>query len=306
VFDLNMLTEPLVQAPMAGGPSTPELAVAICEAGGLGFLAAGYKQAGAVREEIAIVRAATSRPFGVNIFAPPRGSADRDRLERYARELEPEARRQGVALGHTRRDDDDWERKLELVIEQQVAVVSFTFDCPPVGVIGRLHAADVAAWVTITSRAEAEHAQRAGADALVAQGIEAGGHRASFTDGDGEDGLGLLALLRALATAVSLPLIATGGVADGAALAAVLCAGASAAQIGTALMLTPEAATAPAQRALLSKAMPTRLTRAFSGRLARGMVNRFMEEHDATAPSAYPEVHHLTSPLRAAARARRR
>jgi nitronate monooxygenase len=114
----------------------------------------------------------------------------------------------------------------------------------------------------------------------------------------------LLALLRIVDRAVSPPLIAAGGIADGAAVAAVLCAGASAAQIGTALMLAPEAGTTPAQRALFTEPIPTRLTRAFTGRLARGIVNRFLTEHSDGAPVAYPEIHHLTAPLRAAARGR--
>jgi nitronate monooxygenase len=155
--------------------------------------------------------------------------------------------------------------------------------------------------VTVTSAAEAATAEQAGADALVVQGTEAGGHRGAFVDGDDAAGTGLLALLRLVARTSALPLIATGGVADGAAVAAVLCAGARAAQIGTALMLAPEAGTPEAQRALMTEPISTRLTRAFSGRLARGLTNRFMDEHPE-APLAYPEIHHATSPLRAAAR----
>jgi nitronate monooxygenase len=171
-------------------------------------------------------------------------------------------------------------------------------------VIERLHDADVAAWVTVISAREATQAAAAGADALIVQGTEAGGHRGGFTDDESAAGAGLLALLRLVARATSLPLIAAGGVADGAAVAAVLCAGASAAQIGTALMLAPEANTNPAQRALLTEPQRTELTRAFTGRLARGIVNRFMLEHTGTAPSAYPEIHHVTSALRAQARQR--
>jgi nitronate monooxygenase len=296
---------PIVQAPMAGGPSTPELAIVVCQAGGLGFLAAGYKKADAVREEIQAVRAATDAPFGVNLFVPGAEPADPQALGDYLRELAPEAERQGVELGDPRFDDDGWEPKLELVCAERPAVASFTFGCPAAEVFERLHAADIAAWVTVTNLEEAGVAEAAGADGLVVQGTEAGGHRASFIDdGSDEGGIGLLALLRLTARATPLPLIATGGIADGAALAAVLCAGASAAQIGTALMLTPEAATADAQRALLADRAPTRVTRAFSGRAARGIVNRFLSEHSGTAPIAYPEIHHVTSPLRAAARKR--
>jgi nitronate monooxygenase len=159
-------------------------------------------------------------------------------------------------------------------------------------------------WVTVTRVEEALEAERAGADALVVQGTEAGGHRGGFVDDDDAAGSGLVALLRVIAHEVDLPLVASGGIADGPALAAALCAGAVLGQIGTALMLSPEAGTSPAQRTLLGDPIPTRLTRAFSGRLARGMVNRFLLEHSANAPRAYPEIHHVTSPLRAAARER--
>jgi nitronate monooxygenase len=305
-FDLAQLEEPIVQAPLAGGPSTPQLAIAVCEAGGLGFLAAGYRPPEAVAAEIETVRAATARPFGVNLFVPGDGPADPDSLRSYLVELEPEAARQGAELGSPRYDDDHWEAKLDLVCRQRLPVVSFTFGCPATEVCERLHAVGSSVWVTVTSVAEAVEAQAAGADALVVQGFEAGGHRGGFGDDlsspFSSQGIGLLALLRLVAGAVSLPLIAAGGVADGSALAAVLCAGASAAQLGTALMLAPEAGTAEVHRALLSQPVPTGLTRAFTGRLARGLVNRFMVEHSRNAPVAYPEIHHVTSPLRAAAR----
>ena len=159
----------------------------------------------------------------------------------------------------------------------------------------------VEAWVTVTTPAEARLARDAGADALVVQGAEAGGHRGGFDDEAGSE-LGLLAALQLIGVAVELPLVATGGLSTGRSIAAVLAAGATAAQLGTAFMRTPEAGTSPAHRAALAADDPTALTRAFTGRLARGVVNRFMREHADDAPSAYPEVHHLTAPLRAAAR----
>lgn len=290
---------------MAGGPSTPELAIAVCQAGGLGFLAAGYKRADAVGGEIRALREATPAAFGVNVFVPSSEPADPVGLRDYLRRIAAEAERQGAELGEPRFDDDDWDAKLELLSDARPAVASFTFGCPDTDVVDRLHRADIAVWVTITNVAEARAAQAAGADALVVQGTEAGGHRGGWLgDGSDEGGVGLLALLRVVANAAPLPLIASGGIMDGAALAAVLCAGASAAQLGTALMLSPEAATAEAQRAPLTEQRPTRVTRAFSGRPARGIVNRFMTEHSAAAPLAYPEIHHATSPLRAAARRR--
>jgi nitronate monooxygenase len=290
---------------MAGGPSTPALAIAVSDAGGLGFLAAGYKRADAVSDEIRIVQAATTAPFGVNVFVPTPAPTDPATLRGYLDRIGPEAERQGAALGEPRFEDDDYEAKLEAVYEERPAVVSFTFGCPDPEVVNRLHGLEIAAWVTVTNVAEALAAREAGADGLAVQGSEAGGHRGGFVDdGSDEGGVGLLALLRVLARATPLPMVAAGGIADGAALAAVLCAGASAAAIGTALMLAPEAGTPDAQRKALAERRATRVTRAFTGRPARGIVNRFMTEHSGAAPTGYPEIHHVTSPLRAAARLR--
>ena len=290
---------------MAGGPSTPALAIAVCEAGGLGFLAAGYKTASAVRDEIRAVRAGTSAPFGVNLFVPAAAPGDPETVRTYVERLAPEAGRQGAELGEPRFDDDDWEAKLDVISEERPAVASFTFGCPDASIVDRLHTREVAVWVTVTNVEEAVVAAEVSADALIVQGTEAGGHRGGFVeDGSDEGGIGLLALLRLLARATPTPtptpppLVASGGVADGAALAAVLCAGASAAQIGTALMLAPEAGTAAAQRAVLAERRPTRITRAFTGRAARGIVNRFMEEH--SAPRLSPIRRSITSRARCA------
>jgi nitronate monooxygenase len=304
MFDPSELAEPIVQAPLAGGPSTPELAIAVCEAGGLGFLAAGYKTADAVKEEIAAVRGATERPFGVNVFVPTARPASPERVRAYLEQLGPEAARQNAELGAPRFEDDDWEAKLEMLREERPPVVSFTFGCPSRDEIAALRDRGVAVWVTVTNVEECEQAEGAGADGLAVQGIEAGGHRGGFADDGGAGAWGLLALLRVASRKVSIPLIAAGGIADGRSVAAVLCAGAVAAQVGTALMLAPEAGTTPAQRELLREPIPTRLTRAFTGRTARGMVNRFLDEHSEAAPVAYPEIHHATSALRAAARRR--
>ena len=294
---LSPLAHPIVLAPMAGGPSTPELAVAVTEAGGLGFVAAGYRTAEALRGEIDAVRAATDAPFGVNLFVPGQPARDLEAVRAYVASLGPGA-------GQPRYDDDGWQAKLAVLRDARVAVASFTFGFPSADVAGALHDAGTEVWVTVTSVAEARLARDAGADVVVAQGVEAGGHRASFADGPRASDLSVLALLRLLATSdVSLPVVATGGIADAAGVAAALSAGASAVQVGTAFLLAPEARTYPAHRAALGGDGPTALTRAFTGRLARGIVNRFMAEHP-DAPVAYPELHYATAPLRAAARER--
>jgi nitronate monooxygenase len=298
-----MLSElPIVQAPMGGGPSTPELAAAVGEAGGLGFLAAGYRSVAAVRADIAALRGLSRRPFGINLFAPPAEPGEPAEIARYAEELRGDAERRGVELGEPRHDDDGWEEKLALCADERVPLVSFTFGCPDAAVLRRLHEAGCSTWVTVTTPAEAAAATRAGAGALVVQGVEAGGHRGSYDPAQPGE-LGLLALLQLVRAETGLPLVSTGGVADAAAVRAVLAAGASAAQLGTAFMLTPEAGTSEAHRRALRGSERTVLTRAFTGRLARGIENRFIREHEHAAPLGYPEVHHLTAPLRAAARA---
>jgi nitronate monooxygenase len=293
------LRTPIVQAPMAGGPSTPALATAVCEAGGFGFLAAGYRSAEQMREEMAVVAAQTERPFGVNLFAPPAARADPETIEAYARRLAPIAEAAGVDLGEPRFDDDEFKPKVEGLVADPPAVVSFTFGCPDDELIERLRTAGAEIWVTVTDPEEAVAAERAGADALVVQGAEAGGHRGSFVDRDERVDYGLLALLQLVRGEVGIPLVASGGIVTGTGVAAVLASGATAAQLGTAFMLCPEAATSPAHRRAIASARPTGLTRAFSGRLARGIVNRLQAEHSPQAPIAYPQVHHVTSPLRA-------
>jgi nitronate monooxygenase len=289
----------VVQAPLAGGPSTPELAAAVSNAGGLGFVAAGYLSSFALAEQIHRTRELTDKPFGVNLFVLHDEPVDDRAIADYASLLAGEAERYGVALGEPRFDDDDFPAKLDVVVAERVPVVSTTFSGPPPELVERVHEAGGEVWATVTSEAEARAACTAGADVLVAQGAEAGGHRGAWSDDDGPD-LELLALLSSID--VSLPLIAAGGIADRARSAAALAAGASAVQAGTAFLLCPEAATPVPLRRALAGGGETAMTRAFTGRRARGIVNEFMRLHPS-APSAYPQIHHLTAPLRAAARA---
>jgi nitronate monooxygenase len=273
---------PIVLAPLAGGPSTPELAAAVSNAGGLGFVAAGYLKADALRDRIAKTRSLTDRPFGVNLFVPGPKS-DPATYADYVKDL-----------GEPRWDDDDWDAKLALLKADPVDIVSFTFGCPAPDV---MHDLPGEAWVTITSPLEARAAVAAGADAVVVQGAEAGGHRGSWVDDKDLEPIGLLALLQLVD--VDVPKIASGGIMTPQAVQAVRALGAQAAQIGTAFLRAPEAGTAYKER--LSGDTPTALTRAFSGRLARGIRNRFMIEHP-DAPIAYPEIHYATAKFRAAAR----
>lgn len=300
---LDDLLLPIVQAPMAGGPSTPELAAAVSDAGGLGFLAAGYKDVESVRTDVEATRALTDRPFGVNVFAGGGVPAEPALVAAYAARLQAEALSAGVALGQPRFDDDHLAGKLELLAELRVAVVSFTFALPTREAVKRLHATGSEVWITVTSPDEAREAAELAPDALIVQGVEAGGHRGVLVDDEQASDLTLLVALQLVRAAVDVPLVASGGISTGAAVGAALVAGASAAQAGTAYLLADEAGTSPAQRAATATTTPTTLTRAFSGRLARGIVNRLHREHGAAAPRAYPELHHLTTPLRAHGRA---
>ncbi|MBY8855352.1 nitronate monooxygenase [Nocardia sp. CA2R105] len=296
---IDELRTPIVLAPMAGGPSTPELTAEVSRAGGLGFLAAGYLTAPATAERIAATRALDGGPFGVNLFVPGTPTP----ADRYARYLDELGR--AFSLGEPKFDADDWAAKLDLLTAEPVPAVSFTFGCPSAQEIERLHAAGSEIWVTVTSVAEARIAREVGADVLVAQGAEAGGHRGTFADraeDDPTDPLTILALVQLLTAAVDLPVVAAGGIATGAGVAAALAAGAAAAQLGTAFLDCPEAGTAQVHRDALALDIPTMLTRAFTGRRARGLRNRFMLDHPE-APVAYPEIHYATGPLRAAARA---
>ncbi len=282
---------PIVLAPLAGGPSTPELAAAVSNAGGLGFLGAGYLTAEELSDRIARTRELTDAPIGVNLFALTDAPIDELAVARYAHELEPEARALGVELGQPRFDDDELEAKLDVVAAARVEFLSFAFGFPERA---------TGSWATVTSADEATRAASMGASALVVQGTEAGGHRATWDDRD--DGTPLLQLLDEVRAAVEVPLIAAGGLATRDDVLRVLDAGAVAAQVGTAFLLAPEAGTNDAHRRAIEAGGITAVTRAFTGRAARGIENAFMRAHPA-APSAYPQIHHLTAPLRAAARA---
>jgi nitronate monooxygenase len=305
----DLFPHPIVQAPMAGGPSGPQLAAAVCEAGGLGFLAAGHKTADGMYQEIKQLRGLTRRPFGVNVFMPQPQLAESGAVELYAQQLAGEAAWYETELGEPQCGgrDDGFDAKLAVLLDDPVPVVSFHFGVPGREVVDALHRAGSYVLVTATTVEEARAVQQAGADAVVAQGVEAGGHQGTHRDLPENDGtgLGVLSLVAQLREAVRLPVVAAGGIMRGSQIAAVLAAGASAAQLGTAFLATPESGAHDLhKRALTDPLHPhTELTRAFTGRPARGLVNRFIREHGRYAPAAYPDVHHLTAPLRRAAAA---
>lgn len=295
----DLLSSPVVVAPMAGGASTPALVIGAAAGGALGFLAAGYKTVPALAGEMAAVRAAGVPVFGVNVFVPGEPAVDRAGLSRYVASL-------GGAAGEPSWDDDGYEEKVAALLADPPAVVSFTFGCPAVPVISAFRAAGSVVIVTVTSPEEALVAAEAGANALCVQGVEAGAHRGTFMNDD--DAMtrdyGLLSLLGIIGSVCDLPLIAAGGLMTAAQVRAVRTAGAVAAQCGTAFLRCPESGAHPLHKAALTDplSMSTSLTRAFSGRPARAIVTDFLLAHP-DAPAAYPEINNATRPLRAAAAA---
>ncbi|MFD4553128.1 nitronate monooxygenase [Streptomyces sp. NPDC058469] len=302
----DLLPHPIVQAPMAGGVSVPRLAAAVSEAGGLGFLAAGYKTADGMYQEIKQLRSLTGRPFGVNLFMPQPEYADKAAVDVYAHQLAGEATWYETELGDPDSGrEDGYDAKLSVLLDNPVPVASFHFGIPAPAVLDALRRGGTFTLVTVTTAEEALAVERAGADAVIAQGVEAGGHQGTHRDLPENDGasVGLLSLVAQIRETVNLPIVAAGGLMRGSQIAAALAAGASAAQLGTAFLATPESGAHALHKLALTNPLFTRteLTRAFSGRPARGLVNRFMREHGPYAPAAYPEIHHLTSPLRKAA-----
>lgn len=302
-FDVRSLDVPIIVAPMAGGPTTPELAAAGANAGGLGFLAGGYLTPDVFAERITAARGLTTGPLGANLFVPQPSAARPESIHRYAQALAGESKRYDARLGEARSDDDGWLAKVEVVLDLEPEVVSFTFGLPEAEQCARFRAAGITMIATVTTLAEAELAVAHGVDAIVAQGPAAGGHRGTLDPVATPPTQPLTQLLRATTVALDVPVIAAGGLVTAVDVADVFAFGAVAAQLGTAFLLADEAGSTPLHRAALGDPQFTEtvVTRCFSGRYARGLRNRFIEEHDAEAPFGYPEIHHLTSPLRAAA-----
>ena len=308
----------IIAAPMAGGTSTPAFVTAVHEAGGLGFLAAGYKSVAAMLADIRAVRESGAR-FGMNVFVPDPAqlapsAATVAELEAYRLQLRADALRYGVELPTLRLDDDDaWQAKVEALLADPVELVSFTFGLPGADVVHALQRAGSAVLATVTTAAEARQAAEQGVDALVVQHACAGGHSAAFLPVSGDPGSAVpgsaapattAELIAAVRSAVALPLVAAGGIMDAAGVDRVLAAGAQAAQLGTALLRTEESGARQLHKDALAspRYTSTTLTTAFTGRPARALVNEFVRDHP-DAPEAYPAVHHLTAPLRAAAAA---
>ena len=301
-FDLRGLAVPVIVAPMAGGPSTPELAAAGTNAGGLGFLAAGYLSADVLADRIAAARKLTTGPLGVNLFAPQPSAATPEAIETYAAALARDAGRYGATLGDPAYSDDDWAAKVDVLLDLRPEVASFTFGLPSAEECKRLRDAGIATVGTVTSVHEADAAADCGVDAIAVQGPSAGGHRGTFDPVAEPNPQPLPELLAAAIARVSVPVIAAGGLMTAEDVNRVVEAGAVAAQLGTAFLLADESGSSPVHRKALQDPQFTEtvVTKSFSGRYARGLRNRFIDDHEDEAPFGYPEIHYLTGPLRAA------
>jgi nitronate monooxygenase len=303
---------PIVQAPMAG-VSTPEMAAAVSDAGALGSVGVGPLDAGATRSTIAAVRAGTDRPFNVNVFCNHTAVAHVARESAWLARLAPEFARYGAKppehlteIYRTFLTDD---AKLAVLVSDKPADVSFHFGLPRREAIEALRAAGIVLLATATSLDEGRAVAAAGINAVVAQGYEAGGHRGVFDPEAPDDRLGTMALTRLLVRTLDIPVIAAGGIMDGAGVAAALALGAAAAQLGTAFIGCPESAADAAYRAALlgPPAEHTVMTGAISGRPARCLANRFTAlsgDIAATAIPDYPIAYDAGKALHAAAKAR--
>jgi nitronate monooxygenase len=296
---------PIVAAPMSGGPTTPAMVCAATRAGGLGMLAAGYKSTEAVEAEIRQVRA-EGAAFGINVFAPNPLPVDPARYRTYAAIIQREADQFGLTLPPDPIEDDDrFDDKIALLLDDPVPVVSFTFGIPPGTVIAALQQANSLVMQTVTTPDQAVQARAAGVDLLAVQASTAGGHSGTLTPREPVASTPIVELIRDVTTAVDIPVVAAGGLATPEAVAEVIRAGAAAAMIGTVLLRASESGASKTHQAALADPQRTEtvLTRAFTGRPARGLRNDFIDAHEAQAPLGYPAIHHLTTSLRKAAAA---
>ena len=307
------ITHPIIQAPMVG-VSTPQLAAAVSNAGSLGSIGLGASTPDQGRELIRKTKVLTNRPFNVNMFCHRPAAFDHIRNDAWLKHIsnlftEFEAI-PPHALKEIYRSFVDDRAMLEMLVEEKPSVVSFHFGAPSSEWIDELKSVGIYIIGCATNLSEAQQLEQAGVQAIIAQGYEAGGHRGVFDDAFGQDQqIGLFALLRIISSAVDLPVIAAGGIMDGAGINAAMMLGASASQLGTAFILCPESCATREHRDVLKtpKAHHTRVTSYVSGRPARGIPNRlYLESGTDTVPmpAEYPLAYDVAKALHAAASAK--
>jgi nitronate monooxygenase len=312
MWHTNKLTQlldielPIIQAPMGGGITTPELVAAVSSAGGLGSLGAGYMNAENIRETAAQIRTKTKSPFGINLFVPEEPMAQPESIEFAHNILQTFRSELGIErFSAPERFAEPFEEQVQAVFEIKPALFSFTFGVPSPSLVQEMKAAGIAVMGTATTVAEAQALAKLNVDLICAQGAEAGAHRATFLGGFEESLVGTIALVPQVVDAVSMPVVAAGGIMDGRGVAAALALGAVGVQLGTAFLLCTESGAHPTYKEALKDARDdnTVLTRAFSGRPARAIANRFIHElaPHADALPPYPVQNALTKDIRAAA-----
>ena len=305
-FD-GLFEVPVIQGPMAGGACTPELVAAVSNAGALGAFPGSLLSPQGIEEQVARIRSLTQRPFMLNFFVQGKPAPTGDEVDRAAQLLRPVWERLGwSALPRPKQWCEDFAAQFDTLVQLQPAAASFTFGILEQAQVERLHAAGILVIGTVTTVEEALAWQAIGADAVVASGIEAGGHRGTFIGRQEDATLSAAALWPQVVAAVKIPVIAAGGIMTGADIRQALAAGARAVQMGTAFLVTDEAGIHPAYKQRLIEGVgSTKLTRSFSGRYARGLENRFMRQMAAVEAQVppYPVQNALTGPIRAAAAA---
>lgn len=294
---------PIFQAPMAGGMTTPQLISGVSNCGGLGNMGAGYMSSDEIRNDIKRIRNLTDKPFGVNLFVPDsEASADAEEISSMGDVLAGYSSELGMKEKPSLPEKDYaalYRKQLDVLMEEQVPVFSFTFGIPESAIISELKKQGTIIIGTATNVKEAVEWEEAGADVIIAQGVEAGGHRGTFSSE--ESGLiGSMALIPQVADAVSCPVAAAGGIMDSRGIAAAMMLGAAGAQLGTAFLTCRESGAHSLYKHALLNAREdqTAVTKAFSGKLARGIRNRFMEEMKGLQTLPYPLQNDMTAPIR--------
>ena len=307
--EIHTMSIPVIQAPMAGGPTTPELVAAASNAGGLGSLGGEYLSPAQIDKDVRRIRELTQRPFAINLFSPDADqplagdfAAVGSFMAKYHQQLGIAPPQPPASPG------ENFQEQMDVLIRLRVPVISTTLGLFPAEVMERLKREKIYVIGTATTVDEAKLLEQSGVDAITAQGSDAGGHRATFTTDAESVLIGTMSLVPQIVDAVKVPVLASGGIMDGRGIVAALALGAAAVQMGTAFLLCDEAGTNAAFRDALSKAHEdqTTITRAFSGRPARGLRNAFIEEWNKNElkPLSFPWQNTVTRPMRREAAAK--
>ncbi|MFP7300221.1 NAD(P)H-dependent flavin oxidoreductase [Neobacillus niacini] len=310
--ELLKIEFPIIQAPMAGGVTTSSLVAEVSNSGGLGMIGAGYMTPDQIRDEIREIKQLTSKPFGINLFVPNEFTCTEKEIITANEHLQPMYKQLSSSMVNLNIPSpnqvfDTFNEQIQVVIDEKVPVCSFTFGVPSIEIIARLKHHNLILMGTATTVEEAIEIERLGMDLVVAQGSEAGGHRGNFMAEDENSLVGLMSLIPQVVDHVSIPVIAAGGIMDGRGLMAALCLGAKGVQMGTAFLTCIESGAHHVHKEAILHAKEDQLvlTKAFSGKSARGIHNKFisdMKNHQDSIPN-FPIQNTLTQPIRKAASA---